>query len=249
VSPDRFALHRFSDAGISWLGDRGARAHGVGVSFHDRVGGTSDPPFDTLNLAYSVGDDRARVAENRTRVASAAGWDAGALALAKQVHGAGVIEVNERSPAPVVHADVLVTRVPGVVIGILSADCVPVAVAGERGIAMAHAGWRGLVAGAIEAGVAAVGPVRAAWVGPSIHACCYEVSDDVTSAFGSAGLPVAAADRVDPGEAAVFALERAGVENVAYTDECTSCDERYFSYRRDGLTGRQGSFIRLLDGA
>jgi copper oxidase (laccase) domain-containing protein len=114
---------------------------------------------------------------------------------------------------------------------------------------MAHAGWRGLVAGAIEAGIAAVGPVRAAWVGPAIHACCYEVSDDVTSAFRSAGLPVAGDDRVDPGRAAVFALERAGIGEIAATGDCTSCDPRYFSYRRDGLTGRQGSFIRMLGDA
>jgi hypothetical protein len=172
----------------------------------------------------------------------------GSLALAKQVHGADVIEVTEGSATPVGSADVLVARVPGVVIGILSADCVPVAIAGERGVAMAHAGWRGLVAGAIDAGIAAVGPVRAAWVGPSIHACCYEVSDDVIDAFRSAGLPVAGDDRVDPGRAAAFALRRAGVEHIVATDDCTGCDSRYFSYRRDGVTGRQGSFIRIVDG-
>jgi YfiH family protein len=221
----------------------------VGVTFHDRRGGSSDRPFDTLNLAFSVGDDRARVTENRARVARAAGWDPTSLALAKQVHGADVIEVDQGSATPVGHADVLVTRVPGVVVGILSADCVPVALAGEDGVAMAHAGWRGLVAGAIEAGIAAVGPVRAAWVGPAIRACCYEVSDDVTSAFRSAGLPVAAEDRVDPGSAAVFALERAGIEEIAFAEDCTGCDARYFSYRRDGVTGRQGSFIRLLASA
>jgi YfiH family protein len=235
---ERVMLQRVAAAGLTWLGDRAARSHGVEVSFHDRAGGASDPPFDTLNLAYSVGDDRSHVGDNRTRVASAAGWDVSALALGKQVHGADVIEVSEGRAAPVGYADVLVARVPGVVIGILSADCVPVALAG----------WRGLVAGAVEAAVDAVGPVRAAWVGPSIHACCYEVSDDVVSAFRATGLPVASADRVDPGRAAEHALRRAGVHDVTTTDECTSCDPRYFSYRRDGLTGRQGSFIRLLDG-
>jgi YfiH family protein len=243
------SLQRFSGAGLTWLADERAAAAGVDVSFHDRRGGVSAPPFDTLNLAYSVGDERPAVAENRARVADAAGWQVTALALAKQVHGADVIEVGAGSEVPVGYADVLVTRVPGVVVGILSADCVPVAVAGERGVAMAHAGWRGLVAGAIEAGVAAVGPVRAAWVGPAIRACCYEVSGDVIGAFHDAGLPVASEDRVDPGDAAVFALRRAGVQAIAASEECTACDDRYFSYRRDGLTGRQGSFIRLLDGS
>lgn len=241
-------LQRVTRAGLSWLGDPGAARHGVDVSFHDRAGGVSVAPFDTLNLAYSVGDERPHVTENRARVASAVGWEVSALALGKQVHGADVIEVNEGRAAPVGYADVLVTRVPGVVVGILSADCVPVAIAGERGVAMAHAGWRGLVAGAVEAAIDAVGPVHAAWVGPSIHACCYEVSDDVTSAFRAAGLPVAAEDRVDPGRAAQHALRRAGVQEVVATDDCTSCDARYFSYRRDGLTGRQGSFIRMLAG-
>jgi polyphenol oxidase len=248
VTPERRALRRSSHGGLSWLSDERAREHGVSVWFHDRVGGSSAPPFDTLNLAYSVGDDSAHVASNRARAAGAAGWDVGSLALAKQVHGSDVIEVTEGSAAPVGHADVLVARRPGVVVGILSADCVPVALVGERGVAMAHAGWRGLVAGAIEAGIDAIGPVYAAWVGPSIHACCYEVFDDVIDAFRGRGLPIAGADRVDPGEAAVFALARAGIRDIVATEECTSCDARYFSYRRDGLTGRQGSFVTLGDG-
>lgn len=227
------------------LTDPGAAEAGVSVWFHDRVGGTSKAPFDTLNLAMSVGDDRDDVAANRERAARAGGWSTESLALAKQVHEAGVIEVTNGSPVPVGQADVLVARVPGVVVGILSADCVPVALKGERGVAMVHAGWRGLVAGAVDAGVAAVGPVEHAWVGPSIHACCYQVSRDVVDAFTRAGLPVAANDRVDPGRAAVFALRRAGVRSIASTDDCTSCDSRYFSYRRDGLTGRQGSFVTL----
>jgi hypothetical protein len=249
VSPEARALQPIDHDGISWLGDERARSHGAAVWFHDRVGGTSDAPFDTLNLAYSVGDDRDHVSENRARVARVGGWSVSALALAKQVHGADVVEVDEGSAAPVGFADVLVARRQGVVIGILSADCVPVALAGERGVAMVHAGWRGLVAGAIEAGIDALGPVRGAWVGPAIRSCCYEVKEDVIDSFRASGLPVAGPDRVDPSDAAVFSLVRAGVEDVSATDVCTSCDERYFSYRRDGLTGRQGSFITIVEGA
>jgi YfiH family protein len=245
MEPKRRTLTRVERDGISMLTDERAPSAGVAVWFHDRLGGTSSAPFDTLNLAMSVGDERADVTANRVRAARAAGWRIESLALAKQVHAADVIEVTEGSSVPVGHADVLVTRVPNVVIGILSADCVPVALKGERGVAMVHAGWRGLVAGAIDAGIAAVGPVECAWVGPAIHACCYEVSEDVLGAFADAGLPRAGDDRVDPGRAAVFALRRAGVTDIASTDECTSCDPRYFSYRRDGLTGRQGSFVML----
>lgn len=241
-------LTRVERDGLSWLTDERAGELGVGVSFHDRVGGRSRAPFDTLNLALSGGDEPVDVIGNREAVARVGGWQLDSLALAKQVHAADVIDVTSGSDAPVGDADVLTTSVPGVVIGILSADCVPIALKGRRGIAMVHAGWRGLVAGAIDAGVDAVGPVEAAWVGPSIHACCYEVSDDVLDAFRDAGLPIAGADRVDPGRAASFALRRAGVEQVVATEECTSCEARYFSYRRDGVTGRQGSFISLLDG-
>jgi YfiH family protein len=249
VASRRRVLTRVSGSGLSWLVDERAAAVGVAVSFHDRRGGRSRPPFDTLNLALSTGDDRDDVAANRGAVARAAGWSVESLALAKQIHAADVIEVSAGSPAPVGHADILATNVPGVVLGILSADCVPVALRGRRGVAMVHAGWRGLVAGAIEAGIAAIGPVDAAWVGPSIHACCYEVSDDVIDAFRGAGLPVAGERRVDPGRAASFALRRAGVDDIAATEECTSCDPRYFSYRRDGVTGRQGSFVSLLPAA
>lgn len=242
----RRRLTRVRRDGLSWLTDERAAELGVAVAFHDRVGGVSSPPFNTLNLSVAVGDDAARVAVNRGRVAAAGGWAPESLALARQVHGVDVVRVSEGSALPVGDADVLVTTVPGVVVGILSADCVPVALRGERGVAMVHAGWRGLVSGAIEAGVAAVGPVRTAWVGPSIHACCYAVSRDVLDAFAGAGLPVAGDDRVDPGRAAVFALRRAGVTEIASSEDCTSCEPRYFSYRRDGLTGRQGAFVRLL---
>jgi polyphenol oxidase len=241
----RRTLTRVARDGLSWLSDESAAELGVALWFHDRLGGSSKPPYDTLNLALSVGDERAEVWDNRRRASDAAGWSLVDMALAKQVHGTRVIEVEAGSETPVGEADVLTTRTPGVVIGVLSADCVPVALRGERGIAMVHAGWRGLVAGAIETGIAAVGPVAAAWVGPSVHACCYEVSGDVIAAFEDAGLPVAAPDRVDPGRAAVFALRRAGVADIASTEECTSCEARYFSYRRDGVTGRQGSFVTL----
>ena len=226
--------------------DPDALTHGLLVAFTDRNGGVSEPPFDSLNLAAKVGDDRVLVTENRRRMATAAGFDPDMLRLARQVHGADLLEVSEDDDVVAGEADVLVTSQPGVTIGILTADCTPVIVAGRDKVAIAHAGWRGLVAGAVEAAVEAVGGARAAWVGPSIHACCYEVGPEVIDAFRAEGLPVAGADRVDPGRVATFALHRAGVAAVAAGTDCTSCDERYFSYRRDGTTGRQGGFVALL---
>jgi copper oxidase (laccase) domain-containing protein len=94
-----------------------------------------------------------------------------------------------------------------------------------------------------------VGEPLAAWVGPCIHACCYVVGDDVTSAFEGRGLPIAGAGRVDPAAAAADALRRAGVAAVCIATECTSCDPRYFSYRREGVTGRQAAIVGLTSPA
>lgn len=229
------------------LTDPGSDRHGVHLAFSDRHGGVSPSPYDTLNLAARVGDDRALVTENRARVARAAGFRADAFRLVRQVHGADLIEVGWASDVVAGEADIIATTEPGVVVGILTADCTPVVVAGAGRVAVAHAGWRGLVAGAVERAVRWVGEPAAAWVGPSIRSCCYEVGPEVVAAFRDAGLPVAAEDRVSPAEAAVFALERAGLDEVAASSDCTFCNGRYFSYRRDGVTGRQGAFASLLE--
>lgn len=232
-------------AGLRFLTDPRAHERGLLVAFSDRNGGVSDPPFDTLNVSRSVGDPD-QAAANRERVADALGFDVGSLALLRQVHGAEVVETGPGSSGVQGEGDGLVAREPGVVCGVLTADCVPVLLEGRTGVAALHAGWRGLVAGVLQRGVEEVGPVTAAWIGPSIHACCYEVGDDVTDAFTQAGLPVAGPRRVDPSSAALAALKRAGVTNVARSGECTSCGSNYFSYRRDGETGRQAAFISLL---
>lgn len=233
--------------GIRLLRDDEAAAGGYFVAFSDRNGGVSLAPFDTLNLAARVGDDFGAVEVNRERAAQAAGFSPGSLALARQVHGTGVLEAGAGAGGVIGEADVLVTSAPGVVLGILSADCAPVLLAGDGAVAAVHAGWRGLAAGVVGAGVAALGRVRRAWVGPSIHACCYRVGPDVIEAFRGAGLPVAGLDRVDPGRAAMVALRHAGVEEIEMVTDCTSCDARYFSYRRDGLTGRQGAFVAVIE--
>ena len=231
---------------IRWLTDPQARTRGLLVAFGDRNGGVSDPPFDSLNLSRSVGDPE-QGAANRSRVARALDFDVESLAQVRQVHGADVVETGPGWAGVRAQGDGLVARGPGVVCSVLTADCVPVLLEGRSGVAALHAGWRGLVAGVLRRGVAEVGPVTAAWIGPSIHACCYEVGDDVTDAFRGAGLPVAGPRRVDPSAAALAALRRAGVTNIARSDECTSCNSNYFSYRRDGETGRQGNFIAMLE--
>lgn len=231
---------------VLWYADDRLRDSGALVAFTARLGGVSRAPYDTLNLAVRVGDERADVMENRRRAAAAAGFDPERLALALQVHAADVLDVAPGKAGVLGEADGLFAATPGPVLAILAADCAPVALWGSRGVAIVHAGWRGLVAGVVAKGVERVGEVHAAWVGPAIHACCYEVGPEVVDAFEAAGLPVHDDRHVDPGRAAGAALSAAGVESVAVSDVCTSCDRRFFSYRRDGVTGRHGAFVSLL---
>lgn len=238
-------LERADIAGIGVLSDERARRDGVLVAFTNRRGGVSRAPYDSLNLAARVGDDRADVAVNRARVAAALDFDLAALVLARQVHGAEVLEAPTGSSGTLGRGDGLVARVPGPVLGLLTADCAPIVVAGDSGVAVLHGGWRGLVAGIVERGLAALAGARRAWVGPAIRACCYEVGPEVVEEFRRRGLPVSGPRRVDPAVAAATVLADAGLE-VVVSDVCTACDPSYFSYRRDGTTGRQGAFATLL---
>lgn len=232
--------------GLQWLTDPGAEERGLRVAFTTRLGGVSSAPFESLNLSAMVGDDDGSVSANRALVSRAAGFDPDSVALPRQVHGAEVAEVDRGSSEPVADCDALVTDSRTATVGVLAADCVPILMTDGDSLAAIHAGWRGLAAGVIQRAAERLGTVRTAWIGPSIHACCYEVGRDVIDAFEDAELPVASEDRVDPGRAAIVALRKSGVDAVATSVECTSCDRRFYSHRRDGRTGRQGAFIGWL---
>ena len=230
--------------GVTMEIDEDARRAGVLVAFTGRSGGVSRPPYDALNLSLTVGDRSRAVHENRRRVAGALGFEPESLASAVQVHGADVIRVHRGRAGVMGTADGLVTQSRRPVLGLLTADCAPVVMLGRR-LAVAHAGWRGLVGGVIAAAARQAQPVRVAWVGPSIRSCCYEVGPEVIEAFGAAGLPVADDRHVDIPEAAGAALRACGVRDVAVSEVCTGCDPRWFSHRRDRTTGRNGAFAAL----
>ena len=225
------------------LTDPGARERRLAIVFSTRAGGVSDGPYDSLNLSAATGDDPERVAVNRSRVAGALG--VGSVNLARQVHGVQVLECDAGS-GELGEGDAVVTRQRGIGVGVVTADCVPVLILAGDGVAAVHAGWRGIVAGVIPKALERLDEPVAAWVGPSIHACCYEVGPDVTSAFEEQALPIADPWHVDPAAAACAQLRRAGIDRIAASSLCTSCDTRFFSHRRDRLTGRQGGFIALL---
>ena len=219
-------------------------AEGCQVAFTTRVGGVSEGPYASLNLGRKSGDDPERADENRRIACDAIGADVEKLALNFQVHSARVLRA-----APALrgeHADGLWTDEPGLPILAMSADCLPIVLAriGKPGVAVLHAGWRGLLAGIATAGTAALGgDDLVAAVGPAIGPCCYEVGEEVAAPFRERfGDDVVQESRLDLWTSAERALRAAGVERVDRFDRCTACEpESFFSHRRDaGITGRQG---------
>jgi polyphenol oxidase len=240
-------------------------AHG----FSTRLGGTSEGPFASLNLGFSVGDEAERVEENFRRLARAAGVPAGSFVTTSQVHGDRVLEVvdgaaqphpADRPPPPQGEADALFTDRPGIAVGVKTADCVPILIADpESGrVAAVHSGWRGtelrIAARAVEA-LCARGsdPKRlVAAIGPAIQACCYEVSDELGERFSlSFGDDVVRRARprphLDLPGAVRKALEHSGLaaDRIDVLPHCTSCDAgRFFSHRRGrGVKGLHLSFV------
>lgn len=214
------------------------------VVFSTRNGGVSEGSYESLNLGFSTGDGRELVEENRRRLYAAAGAHPERASWPRQVHGAGVIRAGTRGQ----EADAIWSDEPGEAIVFVTADCVPVALArigGRAAVALAHVGWRGLLAGVVPGAVAALGGRHiAAAIGPGIGPCCYEVGEEVTAPVRAAfGFGLVREGRLDLPGAVERALLSAGCTRVDRLDECTACNpERYFSHRRDaGVTGRQGA--------
>lgn len=221
-----------------------------------RNGGESLPPYHTLNLGDHVGDDVLRVARNRAKLSALL---PGEPAWLKQEHGIVVVDAGTVAGVPC--ADASIARRAGAVCVVMTADCLPVLLCDDAGtvVGAAHAGWRGLCDGVIEATVQAMAvppSTLMAWLGPAIGAPAFEVGDEVRSAFvardAEARGAFVANDRgkwqADIYRLARLRLARLGVRAVYGGDACTYRDEsRFFSYRRDGATGRMGSFIWLSE--
>ncbi|MCG6874826.1 MAG: peptidoglycan editing factor PgeF [Betaproteobacteria bacterium] len=217
-----------------------------------RAGGASRGPYTGLNLATRVGDDPRAVARNRDVLRRYLPADPIWL---EQVHGTDVVEAERAASST--RADGVVARTRHHVCAVLTADCLPVLMAGRTGgvVAVAHAGWRGLANGIIEATLARMGVSGAevvAWLGPGISQAAYEVGRDVYESFVSRDPEVRGAFRPGaPGkyQADLYALARCrlgavGVTAVHGGGFCTYGDaDRFYSYRRDGPTGRMATVI------
>jgi polyphenol oxidase len=239
--------------GVRWLE---AELPGSRAAFSTRVGGVSEAPYAGLNIAILTGDDPDRVRENRGRLATALGRDAGGVVMGRQVHGA-VLKRHEQRQEPRVYADAVrspdevdahATADPALTPLVMVADCLPVALWGPGGVAMAHCGWRGLAGGIVTEAARAVDATAVA-IGPGIGPCCYEVGEEVLSRFEHLD-GVATGRMLDLTAVATRLLGEAGVEQVEPSGLCTSCNpELFYSHRRDGeRTGRQAGLVWRVDG-
>lgn len=220
-----------------------------------RLGGVSKAPYDSLNLGSHVGDDRLAVARNRmllnTLLPSEPVW-------LEQVHG--TVVANADAADCLLQADACIARQRGSVCVVMTADCLPVLLCDRQGsvVGAAHAGWRGLCGGVIEATIRAMGTAPhdlLVWLGPAISQQSFEVGGEVRDAFIT--VQAEAASAFLPGQsgkwfADIYELARLrlgalGVTSIYGGDYCTHGErERFFSYRRDGVTGRMGTFVWLV---
>lgn len=233
---------------FAWRTDDGPLLRAV----TDRSGGVSAPPFDALNLGDHVGDDPRAVVANRAAVADAAGLPAGRLLFMRQVHGATVARVAGADlDRPPPQADALVTLEADLGLAVMVADCLPVILTAGPVLAVAHVGRPGLAADLLPATVAAMRDLGAgeieAILGPSVCGRCYEVPERMRAEVAS-GIPAAWAETswgtpaLDIAAGARAQLHAAGV-GVEQLPGCTREDDTFFSYRRDGETGRFAAIV------
>ena len=209
----------------------------AGVYFFTRLGGASEPPYDSLNVSKKVGDDPKAVDENLAVISCALGLRP--AAWVRQIAGDGVVRVCE--PGLAGEADALVTAETDLCLSVAVADCVPVALVGEREVGMVHSGWRGTLSGVSRKAAHSLGGDRVqAYIGPSIRRCCYEVSAELASKFAAEfGDGVVSGRHLSLQDSIRVDLERAGV-GVNDLGLCSGClPDLFYSHRKQGpLTGR-----------
>ena len=233
---------------------------GVRAFTTTRDGGRSSEPFSSLNLGLHVGDDSAAVEHNRKlcltnhALPHLPHW-------LRQVHGTRIINATDLNSSFDIEADAMYTRVPDHVCGILTADCLPIVICDERAteVAAVHAGWRGLLQGVVASSLRKFSTPAAqliAWIGPGIGSAAYIVDPIFRRRFLDADPAFDAEFRYNNGHwhadlygIAERRLRSSGVKNVSRYDGCTFAEpKRFYSYRRDGVTGRMATFAWIDSG-
>lgn len=221
----------------------------MGINFTDRAGGVSSGNFASLNLGDHVSDSPDAVASNRKIIADKFGQ----TQYMNQVHGnrvAIIEEVTDEIPT----ADALVTGIPGITLAVMVADCIPLLLTSKYSVAAVHVGRKGLVNRVAEKAIDVMREISnaeiSATIGPAICGTCYEVSqdiyDEVTQSHpDSAARTKADTPSLDLVKALITDLTAVGIEKIDNQSRCTHEDDRLYSYRRDGITGRQAGLVWL----
>ena len=221
----------------------------MGIYFTDRAGGVSSGKFASLNLGDHVSDLPDAVASNRKSIADKFGQ----TQYMNQVHGnrvAIIEEVTDEIPT----ADALVTGIPGITLAVMVADCIPLLLTSKNSVAAVHVGRKGLVNRVAEKAIDVMREISnakiSATIGPAICGACYEVSpeiyDEVTQSHpDNAARTKADTPSLDLVKALITDLAAMGIEKIHNQSRCTHEDDRLYSYRRDGITGRQAGLVWL----
>lgn len=260
-----YELKHVKKNGLIYLTSPELQERGIFLAFTTRQKGFSPAPYDSLNLAFHVQDHQQNVIKNRRFLADNLGFDLEKLTCAKQVHGNAAIDIKAENigrgatdyEAAIDETDALATEISGSPIAMFFADCLPVVLISlePKKVAIAHAGFKGLLNGVIGNAVALFGDRfpkerMLAFLGPSIGKCCYKVDRkriaDFNNRFGSI---VKTDDKaLDLKNIAKYQLKTAGLRasNIISADYCTCCnDELFFSFRRNNITGRQAAIALI----
>jgi YfiH family protein len=227
----------------------------------DRYGGVSQKPYDSLNLALHVGDAPLNVLENRVRVSEKYNFCVKNLIFMDQVHGAHVAIIEDTMENKIAASDALITNVSNIPLMVMVADCIPILLYDpiQHVIAVVHAGRNGTFLSIVQE---TIRKMQAHFhsscediligMGPSIHSCCYEVGSDLadiaTKNFGEASIMIKEEKyyldlhSINYNQMIEMGIKKEHIETSAI---CTACDENYFSYRREGETGRFAGFMML----
>ena len=215
--------------------------------FTNRQGGVSDTPYNERNLALHVGDDREKVLLNRAALASELELPVTDLFFMNQSHGCEIIEIDHASVASDIReCDAMFTRTPGKALAVLTADCAPVLLFGERTSAVVHVGWRGLFGGILERVLQVMANEKfSALIGPTICGKCYEIGNDLFAQASEKGF-IVGKQSLDIPRSIISELEKNSgkkITEISWSGECTMERDDYYSFRREQITGRQAGVI------
>ena len=220
--------------------------------------GASLQPYDQNNLATHVGDELERVAANRIALAQSLGISYQQLFFMNQVHGTTIVEIDKSvAPGSIFECDGLITKLPGVGLAVLVADCAPLLLMGSRTVAAIHVGWRGLFGGIVEKAVALMdGESFTALIGPTICGNCYEIGDDLAERAQLRGFRVGRSTRATNENevrstldiprsilSIIDGLAPNQVKEATWNGVCTFESQDHFSFRREQVTGRQAGVV------